>query len=899
MAKKDRSYNKVFNNNQGRGTEKLSQTETSSKQEGLTFAYTDKNGKKYTFRMPNESENAINIDQARPYTEKADDLIEYAKKLRRQKLFGEIDVEELAKSYPFVPFKYQIENVKTMLNRFEGNGVFGDQVGLGKTVQALMTAHAMFASGAIRNALIVVTAKTKAGWIEEIENKFPGVFEICKEGTFIDILKQMKSDNDDPKKSGNRIYIVTEYMLRQNLEAISYAFTTELFKIAFNAPLSEENEKDFKKVEERILGLEVCKGKQDIENILKSCGWKLDEYTSLVENETLESSFLYSPSDLKYAKLENILEARLDRLKGQARRDKIGAKHAANETNELLQEIQNEHKRQESLLEIDKILGLLTSPEKRLIDLLIVDEVHSFYDKEASNQENFSEADLKSAVDILAKIHKKYCILLSATPIRTRLEDIFDLIFIADRKRVGEDRDAALAYFYNTICQLPKEEKDFLLSKMIYDEERRKNFFGMVNNFFTRKRICEVEEQMGKTDNKAYDGYYEKFKEEMINARSLMYMQAGEPMGDAEKNAKESYDNWVKKNCPVPGQNSEGEEWIKNPIKHWNAALDKVFIKEADNGEKDSNERRMAHDRVNWRRRHKCGIAVTLDEQNGLDSMDEQKWLDSIKKVLCCSGEQDVWAEAILLKMRRGITSEHIFMKDSFDIETLENFRNSLRNDTVAVYVSRGETRGKLQESLAAAYQNRTVAIPDKADKLPEITKENYNQIVLLDGGFQAGVNLQQYRTLVFAQMDYRGQRWLEPVDIEQWIGRIHRTGQVKNCRIITILGTDMKNVSVDYLNFLKWYYEILSDPEGLDLYGDNTPDVAFLQPIIVDQLRSMIFENFQEKDNTGFARLLEYCYYLDVELKNNDKKTEVKEMIRKLCKIEELGGRKAEKEKV
>ena len=41
-----------------------------------------------------------------------------------------------------------------------------------------MTAHAMFESGAIRNALLIVPEKTKDGWKNEIAEKFPDIFTI-------------------------------------------------------------------------------------------------------------------------------------------------------------------------------------------------------------------------------------------------------------------------------------------------------------------------------------------------------------------------------------------------------------------------------------------------------------------------------------------------------------------------------------------------------------------------------------------------------------------------------------------------------------------------------------------------------------------------------------------------
>lgn len=216
--------------------------------------------------------------------------------------------------------------------------------------------------------------------------------------------------------------------------------------------------------------------------------------------------------------------------------------------------------------------------------------------------------------------------------------------------------------------------------------------------------------------------------------------------------------------------------------------------------------------------------------------------------------------------------------------------------------------------------------------------------MAIVSQGFQAGVNLQEYHVLIFLQMDWKGQRLLEPVDIEQWIGRIHRTGQVKTSHIITALTTFItreenapdRNPGPD---FLQWYYEILSDEAGLDLYGNTTPDIAFLQPVIVDVLRACFtwsegrLKNYKhlygilmDEDTLGstkrlkearerleeahkrmklptanrrnkpwnynFGELMELCFRADEVAGKDYWKTFVKAMIRDLCEEEQFGKR-------
>jgi hypothetical protein len=174
---------------------------------------------------------------------------------------------------------------------------------------------------------------------------------------------------------------------------------------------------------------------------------------------------------------------------------------------------------------------------------------------------------------------------------------------------------------------------------------------------------------------------------------------------------------------------------------------------------------------------------------------------------------------------------------------------------------------------------------------------------------FQAGVNLQQYRTLVLYQMDVAGERLLDPVDIEQWIGRIHRTGQTQNCRIVTVLTAYMKFNQKKDVGFLKWYYRLLSDPQGLDLFGNGTPDIAFLQPVIVDLARKMLRTDISEElsaaereeirrqnaklDKLRFAELMERIYFgRDGESvgETEGRRQEIIANISDLCGIEGFG---------
>jgi hypothetical protein len=208
--------------------------------------------------------------------------------------------------------------------------------------------------------------------------------------------------------------------------------------------------------------------------------------------------------------------------------------------------------------------------------------------------------------------------------------------------------------------------------------------------------------------------------------------------------------------------------------------------------------------------------------------------------------------------------------------------------------------------------RNRPCTALETADcAIPQVTQDNPNQVLFMGSDFQAGVNLQQYRTLVLYQMDVAGERLLDPVDIEQWIGLIHRTGQTQNCRIVTVLTAYMKFSKKMDRDFLRWYYCLLSDPEGLDLFGDNTPDVAFLQPVIADYARKMLRANTTDSrseenkkreefnkslDTLRFAALMELIYfgteYDDDRARRSTRAGEIISHIRAVCNKHEGFGK-------
>jgi superfamily II DNA or RNA helicase len=108
-------------------------------------------------------------------------------------------------------FWYQIESVKKVLKYFRGRVLLGDEVGLGKTIEAGMVIKEYLIRGMVRNILILVPPALVSQWKEEMQTKFsveftttedPGALEdpenFWKEKYIIASLHTAKSKRNMP-----------------------------------------------------------------------------------------------------------------------------------------------------------------------------------------------------------------------------------------------------------------------------------------------------------------------------------------------------------------------------------------------------------------------------------------------------------------------------------------------------------------------------------------------------------------------------------------------------------------------------------------------------------------------------------------------------------------------------
>jgi SNF2 family DNA or RNA helicase len=81
-------------------------------------------------------------------------------------------------------FWYQEETVRKVMKSFRGRALLADEVGLGKTIEALMILKEYVLRGMVRSALILVPSPLVSQWSEELASKFQLPFFSTEETSF-------------------------------------------------------------------------------------------------------------------------------------------------------------------------------------------------------------------------------------------------------------------------------------------------------------------------------------------------------------------------------------------------------------------------------------------------------------------------------------------------------------------------------------------------------------------------------------------------------------------------------------------------------------------------------------------------------------------------------------------
>lgn len=375
------------------------------------------------------------------------ELLQTAQEIRNNSVFSNVEIPD----YKFFkPFSYQKNSIKIMLERFEGRGVFGDQVGLGKTIQVLITADLMFKYGEIKNCVIIAPKTLINQWKNEISTKLPDSFNIIEneDGTSVNPFSNIKKIYDSK-------YIVDD--------KINTVFV-------------------------------------DADKFIKSAGSDKILDSKKVDVET-EINELTKQKEINFNKIEEIKNSRLLDIKrwtnGGFTMEEI------EEDNDKLPEIGSLRKEIKEIEEKIASLNLISTTleeSKSLnkpIDLLIIDESHKVIDRimgdslgEAKAQAPAEETPAVEKekenvyLSYYNKMNKKYTILLSATPIEKNINDIYKLVRFVDKNRFASI-DKFTAYVNGAKT----------LSDLINNDQSIDRIKGLISSLFTNKRLYDKEVQ--------------------------------------------------------------------------------------------------------------------------------------------------------------------------------------------------------------------------------------------------------------------------------------------------------------------------------------------------------------------------------------------------------------------
>ena len=913
-------------------------------------------GKKVKVSLMNEDFSEISFDDdMKSHTFNIHDysayhkLVDFAVDVRKQPVFQDYgDISE----YPyFKPFKYQVESVRTMLGKFEGRGVFGDQVGLGKTLEALMTADVMFRCATIKNCVIVTTKSTIHQWRNECNTKFrhedgSPMFEVYPKHdsySFIDLIQELKKDKAAKNQNALKVYLVSTEQIKSNSTLEYIKELSEYFELknsVYNPRPEVPSDIDVTDMEiNKIMSIKYLDIiKKRLPNELSR---KIKESLALNEDYQKLTSFnVYGFFTYEFDEVKKKFYPTNDRLTAM----KNDKGYILENEKELLQKYSRclakiEERRATLIKMVSDMNQNDKLAEERLIDLLIFDEVQDLlidFNKKGNKEEILQE--------FIANIQKKYCILISATPIRNDLSDIFNLLYMVDKNRLGENKEMAEAKFYNAYCGGARS-----LSEMAASNEASKKFSklnGLINSMFTRKRLYDADviesirrhsateaeilqakmnnrddyggqafiklvsairkaPEMLKMDDEELDNFITRFisplfpkrnipnnilKDAFINMADLVDQSVRICTKRLEYQMRMKlelfnvYDKFIENYRIILKSESENDlsdiyrkaigtcDLLSSYINRGLLAFYKryhdystVFIS----------------DYIDWRRPRKMGCALDVkNENNKIDILTNLLTINDDKfdkydiskdnlffietaKTLIYERKPELRAKLyknirdnknMFNKSRRVYMNMHVTEEDNYNFSDFVGFG----------YFPRGKCLNQMKEymqeiskkpldkltyeekRLVESYTlNGSLKKAEVGDTFKELNynwfteftseNENWNSLYFIDKTMVAGTDFNAANLLIIGQLDKQNGDYMDPLELEQLIGRISRMGQTETCLVLTCLTND----NLD-LTFNKEYYNILTDEQGFDLFGVCQTEVDFVMPVIMAVSRKL-----------------------------------------------------------
>ncbi len=898
-------------------------------------------------------------------------LVDYAIDVRKQPVFQDYgDISE----YPyFKPFKYQVESVRTMLKKFEGRGVFGDQVGLGKTLEALMTADVMFRCATIKNCVIVTTKSTIHQWRNECNTKFrhedgSPMFEVYPKHdsySFIELIQELKKDKATKNQNALKVYLVSTEQIKSNSTLEYIKKSSKYFELknqVYNP--SPEVPSDISVIDMDINKIMSIKYLDIIKKrIPKELSRVIKESLSLNEEYQKITSFnVYGFFTYEFDEQKKIFYPTNDRIM-QMKNDNG---YILEKEKSLLQKYTKalakiEERKQTLINMVSNLAKDDKLAEERLIDLLIFDEVQDLlidFNKKGNKEEILQE--------FIANIQKKYCILISATPIRNDLSDIFNLLYMVDKNRLGENKEMAEAKFYNAYCGGARS-----LSEMAESNDASKKFSklnGLINSMFTRKRLY---------DNDVIDAIrrHSATEDEIIHAKEYgrddyggqafiklvgAIRKAPEMTTMTEDETNIFIDKYIR---PLFPKRTISNEIFKDAFLNISSLVEQsvkictkrleyqmrmkldlfnVYDKFIENYRiiiKSENENdlgdiykkailtcdllcsyinrgllafyRAYHeystvflsDFIDWRRPRKKGFAVDISsDSNKIEILKELLSINDNKfnKYPNASKEDLLFIETaktliyerkpelrvklyknikeskdIFNKSRRVYMNLYINEEDNYELSDFIHFgyfpkgkhAKDMKEKMEEILAKDDNKLSYEEKRLKDSYTvNGTIKKAFVGDNFKELNynwfteftseNENWNSLYFIDKTMVAGTDFNAANLLIIGQLDKQNNEYMDPLELEQLIGRISRMGQTETCLVLTCL-TNGDNNNINH-EFNKEYYNILTDEEGFDLYGVCQTEVDFVMPVImaVSQKLFSSTHSYKKKDNVNISEL-------------------------------------------
>ena len=963
----------------------------------------DINGNKINVALMNEDFSELSFSEDLGHTFNIHDysayhnLVDYAVEVRKQPVFQDYgDISE----YPyFKPFKYQVDSVRTMLGRFEGKGVFGDQVGLGKTLEALMTADVMFRCATIKNAVIVTTKSTIRQWRNEALTKFrhedgTPMFEVYPKHdsySFRELIKELVKDKSAKASNALKIYLVSTEQIKSHDTLEFIKETGEYFGLknaAYNPiPYVPSDVKvidiDINEIYS-FKHLDILKKRLPLElqREIKESLNNNEKYKRLT-TFNVYGFFTYDFNEQTKSFVSTNLSLYDERKKEESVvLDEI---KLLKDYSKKLLEIEERKKYIEN--ELNKMKDKYAYADKRLIDLLIFDEVQDLlYD---FNQKGNKEQLLQ---EFIANIQKKYCVLISATPIKNDLNDIFNLLYMVDKNRLGETKEKAEAKFYNAYCGGSKSLGE--MASLPDAKERFKKLNGLINSMFTRKRLYDSDviesirrhsatlEELIKAQALNRDDYGGQAFIRLVGAirRSKQMLSSDEASSFINKYIRPLFpryelndeilkDAFIKINKYVDESNricvKRLEYELRMKLTGFNV-YDKfmenyrMLLKYEEDGIKNDvyytivktcdlltsyiNRGLLAFyrsyqeystvflsDYIDWRRPRKRGERILVDSDSKkieifkyLLSVNDEKY-DLYKmnqnnlyaleagKILFYEKKSDIrfniyrnikefnpkFGEIRRVYMTLRQADESLY--ELSDFVHFCYFPKGNKKDDMKKYVNglleKNESSLTYDEKKMLAYytlngtllKNEVLEDTFKGLNFKLFTEftannDNWNSVYFIDDTMLAGTDFNAANILVIGQLDKVDGKYMDPLELEQLIGRISRMGQTEECIVFTCLYNG-KNDSECDIKFNEVYYDILTDEDGFDLYGVCQTEVDFVMPVVVASLKRLfskehsylssnlegfendlsdfkaVYNNYVEFEGNRFPDLVRYAY--------------------------------------